>query len=183
MNLTEVSRRAGVSLPTIYRWFRGDCLPNVDNYVAMLTVLDASLHVYSSDMTGEETPPGLESSSFTQPEEGLAVAQTPEGRVKDAVKKLLKDANAWWFMPVQTGYGSPELDFICTHPKTGKTFIVETKAPGGYLSARQGVLTEKHTAAGHAVFIIDGEENERSAGQGYFVTPLGLFKKYLDSSE
>lgn len=182
MNVSSVSRRSGISLPTMYRWFRGQCLPNIENYDAILTVVGAVMRVYSPDIVGGRIPEVRESSS-NQPEEDSDMgAQTPEGRVKDKVRKVLKDANAWWFMPVQTGFGASELDFICAHPKTGKAFFIETKAPGGKLSPRQEVLFGIHIAAGHAVFVIDGEDNVRDAG-GYATTPLGLLKKYLDSSE
>lgn len=66
---------------------------------------------------------------------------TPEGRVKAAVKRVLKALGAWYFMPVQTGRGVGGVpDFVVCMPVTvtpdmvGRTvglFVgVETKAPG-----------------------------------------------------
>lgn len=66
---------------------------------------------------------------------------TPEGKVKQAVKKELVKADAWHYMPVQNGMGTVGIpDLIACVPVTitpsmvGKTigvfFAVETKAPG-----------------------------------------------------
>jgi hypothetical protein len=66
---------------------------------------------------------------------------TPEAAVKNDVKKLLSKMKAWFFMPVQTGYGKTGVpDVLACVPYTirpedvGKTigvFVgVETKAPG-----------------------------------------------------
>lgn len=51
---------------------------------------------------------------------------TPEGKVKERVKRLLKKYGAYWFMPVQTGRGKRGLDFHCAY--YGKAFWIETKA-------------------------------------------------------
>jgi len=54
---------------------------------------------------------------------------TPEGRVKDAVKKVLKKHGIWYFMPMQNGFGVVGVpDFICCFH--GIFLGVETKAPG-----------------------------------------------------
>lgn len=54
---------------------------------------------------------------------------TPEGRVKDAVKKVLKELKIWYFMPVSMGMGVVGIpDFICCYK--GKFIGIETKAPG-----------------------------------------------------
>jgi hypothetical protein len=54
---------------------------------------------------------------------------TPEGRVKDAVKKVLKKHGIWYFMPMQNGFGVVGVpDFICCFH--GMFLGVETKAPG-----------------------------------------------------
>jgi hypothetical protein len=56
------------------------------------------------------------------------VAMTPEGRVKVAVKKLLTERGAWFYMPVQNGMGKVGIpDIIGTYQ--GLFFAVETKAP------------------------------------------------------
>lgn len=57
------------------------------------------------------------------------MAATPEGKVKDAIKKVLKKHGAWYFMPVSNGMGQVGIpDFICCW--NGKFVGVEAKAPG-----------------------------------------------------
>jgi len=57
------------------------------------------------------------------------MAQTPEGRVKDAVKKLLKRHGIYFFMPMQNGMGVVGIpDIIACWD--GKFLAIETKAPG-----------------------------------------------------
>lgn len=57
------------------------------------------------------------------------MAATPEGRVKEAVKKYLDSIGAWWYMPVSNGMGRVGCpDFLVCHQ--GKFVAVETKAPG-----------------------------------------------------
>jgi hypothetical protein len=77
---------------------------------------------------------------------------TPEGRVKNRVKKMLKAHGAYYFMPVQTGYGSPGLDFHGCH--RGKAFAVETKAPGKKPTPRQQLVITEMEESGMKVFVI-----------------------------
>jgi len=79
---------------------------------------------------------------------------TPEGKLKNKVKALLKQHKVYYFMPVQTGYGSPGLDFHCAH-KT-RAFAVETKY-NKPLSARQVMTRRDMEEAGMRVFVV-GEE-------------------------
>lgn len=60
---------------------------------------------------------------------------TPEGKVKEQVKKLLRKYNVYWHMPVQNGMGAPSLDFVCC--VRGRYFAVETKAGSKALTPRQ----------------------------------------------
>jgi len=54
---------------------------------------------------------------------------TPEGKVKEAVKKVLKSRGIWFFMPMQNGFGVVGIpDFICCWK--GQFLAIETKAPG-----------------------------------------------------
>jgi hypothetical protein len=54
---------------------------------------------------------------------------TPEGKVKAAVKKRLKELGIWYYMPVQNGMGVVGIpDFICCW--NGLFMAIETKAPG-----------------------------------------------------
>ena len=57
------------------------------------------------------------------------MAATPEGRVKNAVKKVLNERGVYYYMPVSNGFGRVGApDFICCY--RGHFFGVETKAPG-----------------------------------------------------
>ena len=57
------------------------------------------------------------------------MANTPEGRVKDAVKKYLTAIGAYWYMPVSNGMGRVGCpDFLICYK--GRFVACETKAPG-----------------------------------------------------
>jgi hypothetical protein len=90
------------------------------------------------------------------------MAQTPEGKVKAAVKKMLTDSQRWGsiyqFWPVQTGYGEATLD--CLGCYLGKFFAIETKAPGKKPTARQKLSIRAMGDAGARVFVIDGDLGE-----------------------
>ena len=81
---------------------------------------------------------------------------TPEGRVKAAVKKVLKPyiegKEMWAHWPVQTGYGAPTLD--CTGAIRGQAFAIETKRPGEGPTERQKLTIAAMQAAGVTVFVI-----------------------------
>lgn len=84
---------------------------------------------------------------------------TPEGKVKQKLKLWLKQRKAYWFMPVQTGYGSHTLDFlVCLY---GMFVGLETKAPGGKLTPRQQVVANWIKESGGKVFLVS--ENEEGA--------------------
>ena len=76
------------------------------------------------------------------------MATTPEGKVKDQVKKFFKEKQIWSYMPVQNGMGVvgiPDLvgcaPLKITPDMVGKTlgvfFAVETKAPGKIKNATE----------------------------------------------
>lgn len=81
---------------------------------------------------------------------------TPEGKVKAKVKKILNGADAYYFMPVQTGYGSPTLDFLGFH--RGNGFAIETKALGKKPTRRQEAIIHDIELSGASVFVIDGAD-------------------------
>lgn len=84
---------------------------------------------------------------------------TPEGKVKEIVKKALKEAGAYYHMPVQNGMGKPTLDFVgCL---SGLFFAIETKAEGGKLTLRQEETIKEMRAAGAAVFVVTGVEEAK----------------------
>ena len=79
---------------------------------------------------------------------------TPEGRVKAKVKKALEvlGPNCWRFMPVQNGYGSVALDFLCSI--NGRFVAIETKAPGKKLTPLQEGTKSQIEAAGGIVLVV-----------------------------
>lgn len=56
------------------------------------------------------------------------MATTPEGKVKARIKKILKDYDVWYFMPVPSGYGGKSgiPDFVCL--AKGQSIYIEAKA-------------------------------------------------------
>ena len=83
---------------------------------------------------------------------------TPEGKVKEQVKKLLKKYGVYWHMPVQNGMGAPSLDLICC--VRGRYLAIETKAPGKKPTPRQEVTMYEILKAGGTVYVIDGDTAE-----------------------
>lgn len=64
------------------------------------------------------------------------MATTPEGRVKNSVKRLLKQYNVWYAMPATGGYGSSGVpDFLCC--VNGHFLGIEAKAGPGVPTALQ----------------------------------------------
>ena len=64
------------------------------------------------------------------------MAQTPEGKVKDKVKKILKEQNIYYVMPATGGYGSSGVpDFLVCHK--GKFYGIECKAGDNQPTALQ----------------------------------------------
>ena len=58
------------------------------------------------------------------------MALTPEGKVKDRVKAILKRRGVWYCMPRGQTYGRAGIpDFLCCHK--GRFIAVETKAGRG----------------------------------------------------
>lgn len=89
------------------------------------------------------------------------MAMTPESKVKQAIKKLLKDRGVYFYMPVQNGMGVIGVpDFICCVPcATGGRFLaIEAKAPGkrGNTTANQDAqIAAIQRSSGVAVVIDD----------------------------
>jgi hypothetical protein len=82
------------------------------------------------------------------------VEVTPEGKVKKMVKKALDTlgADCWRFMPVQTGFGSPALDYLLSI--RGRFVAIETKAPGKTLTPLQEGTKAAIEAAGGIVLVV-----------------------------
>lgn len=81
--------------------------------------------------------------------------------LQSAVKRRVSRAldrydECWHFMPVQTGYGSPVLDYIvCIR---GRFIAIETKREGGKLTARQHEIARELVKAGALVYVICGTQ-------------------------
>jgi hypothetical protein len=84
---------------------------------------------------------------------------TPEGRVKAKVKKALDTlgTDCWRFMPVQTGFGTPALDFLLSI--RGRFVAIETKAPGKKLTPLQEGTKAAIEAAGGIVLVVWDESS------------------------
>lgn len=87
---------------------------------------------------------------------------TPEGKVKDRVKRILKQYECYQFWPVQTGYGAPTLD--CIACCAGQFFAIETKAPGKRPTPRQRLTMEDMEAAQGKVFVIGEHKKGQEVG-------------------
>lgn len=81
---------------------------------------------------------------------------TPEGKVKDKVKGLLRAYQVYWHMPVQNGMGAPSLDFICC--VKGKYFAIETKAGNKKPTPRQEETIRQIQLAGGKCFVVNEVE-------------------------
>ena len=84
------------------------------------------------------------------------MAQTPEGKVKQKVKFMLKAFGAYYHMPVQNGMGAPTLDFVGCHE--GIFFGIETKAGNKKPTPRQDQTMKDMQSAGGKTFLINEEE-------------------------
>lgn len=90
-----------------------------------------------------------------------------EAKLKDEVKRLLITRGAYWFMPVQMGYGvSGTPDFLCCI--AGRFVGIETKAPGKKPSKFQEYRIKQINQAGGVAFWTDSldytEEMLKAAG-------------------
>lgn len=91
---------------------------------------------------------------------------TPERKIKDKVREVLRDQEVYYFMPVQMGYGPSGLDFHCVVlTKTGYPFpfFIETKAPGKEPTVRQQDLAKRLRETFKCkVWVVDKEIDVRS---------------------
>jgi hypothetical protein len=82
------------------------------------------------------------------------MATTPEGKVKDKIKAILKAHNIYYTMPMGTGYGNSGVpDFLCC--VRGKFFAIEAKAGKGGPTALQIKNMNQITAAGGVAVVIN----------------------------
>ena len=104
---------------------------------------------------------------------------TPEGKVKDRVKRLLAlfGPKLWAHWPVQTGYGAPTLD--CTGAINGHAFAIETKY-NDVPTKRQQLTIEEMRAAGIAVFVV-GEKIYSDGGKAWQASGMMELGTWLKS--
>ena len=83
---------------------------------------------------------------------------TPEGKVKEKIKRLLKHHGAWYYLPVSMGMGQHGIpDFVCCYK--GKMFGIEAKAEGKKPTALQMKQKSLIEAAGGKWFLVDGDDS------------------------
>ena len=85
---------------------------------------------------------------------------TPESKVKDKIKKILKAHNVYYAMPMGTGYGNAGVpDFLCC--VNGCFVAIEAKAGKGTTTALQDKnLQQIKDSGGHAYVINENGLNE-----------------------
>ena len=75
----------------------------------------------------------------------------PEGKLKAQVKAYLDERGAYYFMPVQTGFGAATVDFLCC--VKGHFVAIETKIWPRKATARQLLCLNAVQAAGGSGFV------------------------------
>lgn len=89
---------------------------------------------------------------------------TPEGKVKNAIKKFLRTVpDCWYFMPIGgpfTVHGVPDIVGVCG----GKFFAIEVKAAGklNNVTANQEACIAAINAAGGMAFVANTVEAVRA---------------------
>jgi len=97
---------------------------------------------------------------------------TPEGRVKEAITKLLisysiypakavgtqiNQWDGWYIMVVPTGMGVKGVcDYIGCY--LGRFFAIEAKAPGGKVTKLQQMQMDAIRASGGKAFVVEGKD-------------------------
>lgn len=107
-------------------------------------------------------------------------AVTPEGKVKEAVKKLLKEHGAYYHMPVQNGMGAPALDFHVCH--NGRYAGIETKAKGQPATVRQQRTMREIMLSGGSLFLIDSTDGADMAALFSWLTMQSDRVRYVSPS-
>jgi len=82
------------------------------------------------------------------------MAQTPEAKVKEKIKKILKANNVYFAMPMGTGYGNSGVpDFLCC--VNGRFVAIEAKAGKGIPTALQEKNLRDIKAADGWTFVVN----------------------------
>jgi hypothetical protein len=89
---------------------------------------------------------------------------TPEGKIKQSVKKLLNEYKCiFWFMPQSGIYGkNGAADFICC--VDGWYVEIETKAPGEKQRLSQVARERDVVRSGGRYVLVDGDESLEKLG-------------------
>lgn len=92
------------------------------------------------------------------------MAATPEVKVKNKIKAILKEHGVYYAMPIGTGYGNAGVpDFLCC--VDGIFLAIEAKANGGMPTALQEKNLRDIEAAGGVTCVLN-EDNVSALG-GY----------------
>ena len=92
--------------------------------------------------------------------EEVDMAMTPEGKVKEVVKKFLKANDIYFTMPFTAGYGASGVpDILVCHK--GKFIAIECKAGGNKPTALQAEHMNRITQGGGIAVVVD--ENNADA--------------------
>lgn len=81
---------------------------------------------------------------------------TPEGKVKQKIKKVLAKHDLWQYWPVPSGFGRRTVDALCLY--YGRFFVIEAKRPGKEPTALQARELEDIKKKGGVAFVIDNDE-------------------------
>jgi len=85
------------------------------------------------------------------------MASTPEAKVKEKIKKILKEHGVYYAMPMGTGYGNSGVpDFLCC--LQGQFVAIEAKAGKGIPTALQEKNLRDIKATGGYAWVVN-EEN------------------------
>jgi len=85
------------------------------------------------------------------------MASTPEAKVKEKIKKILKEHNVYFAMPMGTGYGNSGVpDFLCC--VNGRFLAIEAKAGKGIPTALQEKNMRDIKAAGGMAVVINEDD-------------------------
>ncbi len=82
------------------------------------------------------------------------MADTPEAKVKKAIRRILETSGAYWAMPIGSGYGNAGVpDFLVIH--RGRGIGVEAKAGKGRTTALQEAHLQKIREAGGVALVVN----------------------------
>jgi hypothetical protein len=93
----------------------------------------------------------------------ISMATTPEGRVKDLIKKwLVKNSIPYWMpTPSPLGKSVGMSDFLAITPKHGTWLVIEAKRPGGKhkVTAHQQKFIDTINTNGGLGFVVDSQDD------------------------